>query len=196
MKYSDEINKIVANKKFKTFWHCLDFLTLAGYPLMEAFGISLKEFGEDKIFENVAFIKVIRIKGVIHSIEEIRQAPFGKYLVTIGIIDETNHHLAGIYKTYRDWLIEDTDMVYNDIEDTCEIISIGRLNGFLLDFLLHASKSQYGYEAFKYEKEVITDRARLQSLSPEINALHQLSGPEYTQYLRTRQNPNNHEPFR
>jgi hypothetical protein len=149
MKHSEEIIKIVKDKSFKTFWHCFDYLVVAGYPVMEAFSISMQEFEESNVFIHVAFIKnQYRNAGI--ALNPYATERDGQYL-RIGIINENNIHLAGLYKTYRDWLAKDSNM-FTDIEETCEIIEIDSLNDFLLTYLLDLSKRHYGFEAFKFVK--------------------------------------------
>jgi len=194
MKYSEEIVKIVKEQNFKSFWHCLDFLIMAGYPLMEAFGIALHEFGESKIFSDVAFIRVQRGRNGIVQLQNVYERPVGKYSVSVGMIDESNIHLAGLYGTYRKWMIDDVHMRYTDVEETCEIINVEQINNFLLDYLLHTGKLHYGFEPFKYDKEKELTRDQLQSLAPEI--AHMREGAEYLRMLQSRQIPNNNEPFR
>jgi hypothetical protein len=150
MKYDEELIKIVKNKNFKTFWHCLDYLVIAGYPTIDAFGISLQEFGESRIYSDVAFIRTnakFKILG--------RGETYGheNKIINVGIIDNTNIHLAGLYSTYRTWISENDKLVYPDIEATCEVFVIPELNVFLMDYLLKVSKLHYGFEAFTYKVE-------------------------------------------
>jgi len=163
MNYNKELIDIIKNKKFKTFWHCLDFLLLSGYSPMEAFGVSLHEFGESKVFSDVAFIRT----KFVHDIEVIMRTDYGniirdpftgerherpqiKYGVTVGLIDETNLHLSGLYKTYRKWYMEDKFITPQfEIEDTCEKIEIKELSSLILDYLFTISKSHFGVEVFK-----------------------------------------------
>jgi hypothetical protein len=147
MKYDDELIKIVKNKNFKTFWHCLDYLIVAGYPTIDAFGISLQEFGEFRIFSDVAFIRIEENHKIIGN----RYDRSSIKVLKIGIIDSSNIHLSGLYSTYRTWISERENMCYSDIEATCEMFEIPELNSFLMDYLLNTSKLHYGFEAFKYK---------------------------------------------
>ena len=56
MEYSKELEELIKEKEFKTFWHCFEFLNFAGYNSFDSFGISLREFGDNNVFANVAFI--------------------------------------------------------------------------------------------------------------------------------------------
>lgn len=194
MKYSEELNKIVKEENFKTFWHCLEFLINAGYPLMEAFGVSLHEFGESNIFSNVAFIRVHRGRYGVVQLQNVYERPVGKYTITLGMIDESNIHLSGLYATYRKWIVDDVHMRYVDVEETCETINVEQLNNFLLDYLLHVGNLHYGFEPFKYDKEKELTRDQIQNLAPEIATIR--DGADYLRQLQTRYNPNNNDPFR
>jgi hypothetical protein len=183
MKYDEELIKIVKNKKFKSFWHCLDFLIMAGYPTMDAFGISLQEFGESKVYSDVAFIRIEESRKLIGDRFSYSEKARN---IKIGIIDDTNIHLAGLYSTYRTWISERKQIGYSDIEATCETFEIPELNQFLMDYLKKVSKLHYGFEAFHYEiKDNVValrnDRHEyiagidpatgIYSMQPEINAL-------------------------
>jgi hypothetical protein len=148
MKYNEDLVKIVKNKKFKTFWHCLDFLIMAGYPTMDAFGISLQEFGESRIYSDIAFIRIEESRKLIG--DRFSHSEKSKN-IKIGIIDDTNIHLTGLYSTYRTWISERLQIGYSDIEATCETFEIPELNSFLMDYLKKVSKLHYGFEAFQYE---------------------------------------------
>ncbi len=135
---SKELIDIVKDKNFKTFWHCLDYLLMAGYKPIEAFGASIQEFGESRIFSDVAFIRVsfglehireMHSMGMaaLHERERLglpiaqiftndymddlgntvsRVHPPISYTVTVGLIDDGNIHLAGLYSVYRKWYVE------------------------------------------------------------------------------------------
>src|ERR1035437_160120 len=112
MKYNKELIEIVKNQKFKTFWHCLDYLLLAGYKPIDAFGITMQEFGESKVFSDVAFIKVQlgleeRHQNIAHidingdhidyrNGNVVRIHPEINFLVRVGLIDSSNIHLSGL----------------------------------------------------------------------------------------------------
>lgn len=183
MKYDEELIKIVKNKKFKTFWHCFDYLVIAGYPTMDAFGVSLQEFGESKVYSDVAFIRVLSRTQLLGT-----RNVYGRSVrqIKIGIVNSSNIHLAGLYSSYRTWIAKN-DVVYSDVEETCDIIDIPELSPFLMDYLLSLSKLHYGFEAFKYTPPDntyvvppndgfgytagIDPATGIYSLQPEINAL-------------------------
>jgi hypothetical protein len=189
MKYDEELIILVKNKNFKTFWHCLDYLVIAGYPTIDAFGISLQEFGESRIYSDVAFIRTNAKFKILGRNDTTNRHHYENKIVNVGIIDNTNIHLAGLYSTYRTWLSDSDNLVYPDIEATCEVFTIPELNAFLMDYLLKVSKLHYGFEAFKYkvDKDFIPpngDRhgyiasmdpaTGLYSMEPEINAMRRM----------------------
>lgn len=165
MTYDEELLKILTKKSFKTFWHCLDYLILAGYTPMDAFGVTMKHFGEDKIFESVAIARyeepaglrhdVIDINGQRMVIDPVSNLPVhAKHLskLTIALVDETNQHLSGLYGTYRKWFNEGRfKKPQYEIESTCEIIQIRDLGVFILDYLNDVSLRLFGYKMIKLE---------------------------------------------
>jgi len=148
MNKNDELKKLVKSKGFKTFWHCLDYLVIAGYPIMDAFGISLQEFGEDRIFSDIAFIRWNIIPIVDYGFDgSIDQTITNKF--TIGLIDENNIHLSGLYEVYRKWLYEGKFEASREIEETCEVLMVQALTPFLIDYLNTIGKKHYGTDSFE-----------------------------------------------
>ena len=172
MIYNQDLIDIVKNKKFKTFWHCLDYLLMAGYTQMDAFGISLQEFGESRIYSDVAFIKIPRHTQLFNTGVYGRD---DKRIIKVGILGDTNIHLSGIYNMYRTWISNGGSHIdYPDIEQTCEIIKINTLNTFLMTYLIKVSELHYGFEAFKYtpsEYSHIDGNPAIASLQPEIDEI-------------------------
>lgn len=155
-----ELSKILIRKNFKNFWNCLEYLIIAGYPLMEAFSNSIKQFGSSNIFNRVAFI---RIEEPQHNLLTLRATP-RKCIAKIGIIGDDNIHLDGMYSTYRKMLIYKPYLHYDtDIEATCEIITIEALSELMLDYLSDTSLQHFGYDALK---KVDTDRKTPTVTSP------------------------------
>ena len=134
MIYNKELIDIIKRKNFKNFWNCLDYLLIAGYSKMDAFGITMKEFGSDKMFTGVAFIKYNKDKNYNSLIN-----PYGKSKneLIIGLIDETNIHLSGIYELYMKQLTENNNINNNEIENTCEIINILDLNYLIIEYFFN-----------------------------------------------------------
>lgn len=147
MKYEKELVDIVKKKEFKTFWQCLDFLLMAGYTPIDAFGISLQEFGESRIFSSVAFARLEpRISmNFASSLYQEYQPP----TLLIGLIDDSNVHLSGLYATYRKWIFEGRFSFNPEIEATCERVSINEMTPFIYDYLLTTSTLHFGFEIFK-----------------------------------------------
>ena len=166
MKYDKKLIEIVKKKEFKTFWHCLDYLLIAGYTQMDAFGISMLEFGESRIYSDVAYIRFeFVLYNVMFTGENTYRHP-KKATLIVGLIDDSNIHLSGLYSTYREWLnssnMSTDPSMARELEDTCECIKIIDLTPFIIDYLRKTSKLHFGYEAFK----IPTDK-------PEIDLTNQ-----------------------
>lgn len=63
MDYKKEA-KVIKEHGFKTFWECLNFLSMSGFSNMDAFGVALLVFNEKKMWEDVAFL---RLEGYVHE---------------------------------------------------------------------------------------------------------------------------------
>jgi hypothetical protein len=165
MKYNKELDTLIKNKNFKTFWHCLDYLLLAGYKPLDAFGLTMREFGEDRIYSDVAFIKFNNKAEVNTFTGEIN---FKRGNFTIGLIDENNIHLSGLYNLYRKSRSDGTMSIGAiEIEETCEIIK-AELTPFIVDYLHGVSIKHFGFEAF--------------SLKGDIETWNPLAGESYGRY--------------
>lgn len=57
MKYTAELEATLQKRKFTSFWQCLTYLQSAGFNLVDSFGLSLRQFGENRMFSNVAFAR-------------------------------------------------------------------------------------------------------------------------------------------
>lgn len=144
MTYSKELVEIVKRQKFKSFWHCLDYLIMAGYSPIDAFGISIKEFGEARIFSDIAFIRYDNIYTPLMFDGVVR---LQRDKLNIGIVDDTNIHLSGLYKHYRSFLAKgENQEPQPEIENTCEIIKIPFLGIFILDYLIEQGEKHFGYK--------------------------------------------------
>lgn len=151
MKYDKELIDIITKKEFKTFWHCLDYLLLAGYTPIDAFGISIKQFGEDKIFSSVAFARIDIPRHSLSNFGGTYTSP--KPILIVGLIDESNIHLDGVYSVYRKAINEGLFGPFIlDIEDTCELIKTSTLSEFILTYLMGVSEKHFGYVLFHIPK--------------------------------------------
>ena len=174
MKYDKGLINIIREKNFKTFWHLLDFLLLTGYSTIESFGISLQEFGEPRIYSDVAFIRLNLSESIILA-NGLSMFPDKKSELIVGLIDENNIHLDGIYRVYREWMVNDKFMgPQEDIETTCSVIKINDLTAFMIDYLINVSKLHYGYEVFKIKKP--------HSPSLTLDAINRFSDEQRYQY--------------
>lgn len=159
MKYDKGLIDEIKKRNFKTFWHCLDFLLLAGYSPIDAFGVSLLEFGESRIYSDVAFIRAH------YTGKKVNGSP---YVITVGLMDENNSHLAGLYNIYRKWRgnLDSISLPNKDIEDieaSCEVIKVSGLSLLILKHLSDLSGTHFGFVAFElppnddYEGEYTED---------------------------------------
>lgn len=181
MKYSVEIRKAIEKKEFKNFWSCFDYLLMAGFNQIDSFGLSLEQFSESKIWSNVAWVRfqdsfyVDPVTGRIYSNdyrEQIRHDihfinPMGnpnnaikdsnKELI-IGIIDETNIHLSGMYGIYRKSLLNIglmNNTILPEIEETCEVIRIKNISLLIEEYLECTFKAHFGYGFDKINEDKI-----------------------------------------
>jgi len=146
MKYDKDLLKLIEEKNFKTFWNCLDYLLMAGYTPMDAFGVSLKHFGESKIYSSVAFVRMERIKDPLWLGLDTHREPKRPNLV-VGLIDDTNIHLDSFYTVYRKMLMDQVTESF-EIESTCEVIKTTQLTPFIINYLVGLSKKHFGIESF------------------------------------------------
>jgi len=156
MKYDKNLIKLIEDKKFKTFWHCLDYLLVAGYSAIDAFGISLKQFGEGKIFSSVAFIRMEKwdnhiILGIDHH-----DTPARRPFLIVGLIDDSNIHLDGLYTVYRG-MITNGLTSSPEIEETCEVIKSSQLTPVIIHYLLNHSEKHFGVKSFVIPKQITID---------------------------------------
>ena len=169
MKNNSELINIVKDKKFKTFWNCLDYLMVAGFSPMDSFGVSLLEFGEEKIFSCVAFIRSVQQANIVgYSTREVESLSRPKNYLMIGLINDNNIHLSGMFGVYRKWLYEGKFESSPEIESNCDIIKIYELDEFLLDYILTVSEKHFGFKAFTIK--TYTTHTNL-SASQDINAI-------------------------
>lgn len=163
------IDKLKA-KNFKTFWHCFQFLTDGGYNEIDSFSYSLLLFGEDKVLENVAFIKpsVVNKPAVYINPTDLYEyygarltvnantgiVTTNNYLgIIIFLIDEQNKHLLPLYSRYRK-LIKQNKMPYSEIEDTCNKIEIRNISDFLIEYIEDLTESVFGIRSNLKDKQL------------------------------------------
>jgi hypothetical protein len=139
---NSEILKIVKTKNFNSFWECFDFLQIAGYPIMDSMSVSLLEFGEDNMFSKVAFIRV-------HSEQNYFNPPNNNHLIFIGLINEENVHLSGLYNYYRKSLVDKNFKCILEIENTCKTIMIKDAPRFIFEYIRNTAKNYYGEDIMK-----------------------------------------------
>ena len=137
----DELKNIIQEKGFKNFWEVYDYLMLSGYSELDGFGICLELFNENKIWEDVAFIRINPSKNKVH--EEI----------IIGVINENTEHLRKLFRFYLHACSNEIK-VFNivqeikDFEMLCDEIYTFKMPSILLEYLKHTSKLHYGFNVF------------------------------------------------
>ncbi len=154
MVYNQQLIDIIKKKQFKNFWVCLEYLLIAGYSKMDAFGITMKEFGSDNMFTNVAFIKYNN-NSVSSSLSYPRTEI--KNELIIGLIDETNIHLSGIYEIYMNKISIKNSIKIKEIEDTCEIISLSNLNYLIIEYIFNIASEHFKLNLSEQLKIKIVD---------------------------------------
>ena len=155
MKTRETLKNIIDKKNFKTFWHCYEFLTTASYSPMEAFSASVEHFGLDKLFNNVAFIRICDDMWIAHSVYSSPPSPPPRLI--IGIIDENNQHLTEFYKIYHKEYSEGEVGVQRDIEESCEVIKIYEMTPFMANFVMEKMYKHFGIDREKKFKQIIKD---------------------------------------
>lgn len=146
MKTKESLKNIIERKNFRTFWHCYEFLTTASYSPMEAFSASVEHFGLDKLFDNVAFIRVNEEMWIAHSVYSSHKTP---PKIIIGVINENNQHLTEFYRIYNKRYNENDVSIQQDIESSCEIIQIVDITPFMMDFVIEKMHSHFKIDVSK-----------------------------------------------
>ena len=150
MKNEVELLEQIRKKNFKSPWHLLDYLILAGYSIIDSYSLMLKEYPESTIYNNVAFSRYTSNNHSIDYLTGLNTTPRSNVLI-IGIIDDNNVHLSGLYDVYRKFIFESSPNGGHlpDIESTCEIIRINGITPFILEHLRYVTKKYYGYEFYQ-----------------------------------------------
>ncbi len=151
MKREKELIDIVKENNFKTFWHCFDFLLIGGYSSMESFSVSMKVFTETQVFSSVAFTR-LETNNQFHSPFFPESQARQQTNFIIGIIDDKNMHLDGLYNIYRKWLNLDKLTTQVEIEETAEVLKFSNITPFILKYLHELSKLHFGFETFNLPK--------------------------------------------
>lgn len=166
MSQTEELLKIIDKKDFKTFWECLDYLKLAGYNSMDAFGVTIKKFGEENIWLKVGWVYIEKPKShnPIHQLaynrivvdpltgieRDMRDIPeYNEFNITVGLIDENNYHLSTMYSIYMKALFKVESFTTNripELEKTCStIIKFNNPTPIILEYLDHTFKKHFGF---------------------------------------------------
>jgi len=166
MNNNNKLAELISSKNFSNFWECLEYLKLVGYSDLESFGVSLNEFGNDGVFKNVAFLRYTTngenlrqtnrpsetifmgvdpymLDGVGHTTIGYTSTPN----LIVGLIDDDNINLDGLYTIYRKWLVDGKfKSPQNEIESSCKTIIIGGFTPFTIEVLRSNSVLHFGYD--------------------------------------------------
>jgi hypothetical protein len=165
-----ELKKIIKEKCFKNFWQTYDYLLLTGYSEIEGFGICLEIYGENKIWDDVAFVRGEKTKlSNIYSYNStdgeqrymIGSDPYDSQSgqvdfydeITVGVINKNTEHLRKLFRFYAESCANDVmifDVVKNvkDFENLCDEKYTYKLPKIILEYLIHTSKLHYGFNIF------------------------------------------------
>lgn len=162
MTENKEILDLIERKNFKNFWYSFDYLTQAGYSEKDALWHSVKFFGEDKIFDQVAYV---RLRQGMNLIDIHHSNKLEKHFV-IGFND--NVGLDSLFKTYHKWLAKNIrNKPQYGIESLCESMVFKYLSEPMLRYLLTVSHRYYGFDAFRVKAE---ENDVIDTIIPDTNS--------------------------
>ena len=169
----NELKEILEEKEFNNFWEAYDYLLLTGYSEIDGFGICLEVFGENKIWDDVAFVRGEPTKlsntyiyntdttntvnqyilGVDTYNDNERQTLHEKSEIVVGVINKNTEHLRKIFRFYlescsNDIVIFDTTRDVEEFEALCNERYTIKLPKLLIEYLAHTSKLHYGFDVF------------------------------------------------
>lgn len=169
----NELKEILEEKEFNNFWEAYDYLLLTGYSEIDGFGICLEIFGENKIWDDVAFVRGEPTKlsntyiyntnttntvnqyilGVDTYNDNETQNLHEKYEIVVGVINKDTEHLRKIFRFYlescsNDVVIFDTTRDVEEFEALCNERYTFKLPKLIIEYLTHTSKLHYGFDVF------------------------------------------------
>lgn len=183
----EELRGIIENKNFKNFWEAYDYLLLSGYSELEGFGICLETFGENKIWDDVAFVRGEPTKlsntyiyntntndtvnqyilGVDTYNDNETQKLHEKSEIVLGVINKDTEHLRKIFRFYlescsNDVVIFDTTRDVEEFEALCNERYTFKLPKLIIEYLAHTSKLHYGFNIFNNKQSKKLDEVSRQ----------------------------------
>ena len=169
----NELREILEEKEFNNFWEAYDYLLLTGYSEIDGFGICLEIFGENKIWDDVAFVRGEPTKlsntyiyntnttntvnqyilGVDTYNDNETQNLHEKYEIVVGVINKDTEHLRKLFRFYlescsNDIVIFDTTRDVEEFESLCSERYTFKLPKLIIEYLTHTSKLHYGFDVF------------------------------------------------
>lgn len=165
MKYTKELEDIINKKNFIQFFQLLEYLLLAGYKDIDAFAITLKFFPENKIWENVAFIR--GLNGYNVNNQKMQKSYFRgendyrmpendillpiptskEYTLLIGVLDNETLHLNGLFDLYMKDINSNKVGKISDLESNCNHhFKFREFTPFLKQYLFNSFKKHFSYD--------------------------------------------------
>jgi len=166
----NELREILEEKEFNNFWEAYDYLLLTGYSEIEGFGICLEIYGENKIWDDVAFVRGEKTKlSNIYSYNStdgeqrymIGSDPYDSQTgqvdfydeIIVGVINKKTEYLRKLFRFYsescaNDVVIFDTTRDVEQFENLCNERYIFKLPKLIIEYLVHTSKLHYGFDVF------------------------------------------------
>lgn len=141
MEYDDDFKRIINQRNFKQFFECYYYLLITGLRQRDAFKMTLKHFPENKIWENIAFIR-FEVRSLING----NKLPQHKYYMIIGLLNEKTINLGGMFDVYRKSICEGSlFFVNNNLEDLVEIKEFHKPKDDIFNVLKETFKKHFGY---------------------------------------------------
>lgn len=141
MEYDDDFKRIINERNFKQFFECYYYLLITGLRQRDAFKMTLKHFPENKIWENIAFIR-FEVRTLIND----NKLPQHKYYMIIGLLNDKTINLSNMFDVYRKSICEGSlFFVNNNLEDLVEIKEFHKPKDDIFNVLKETFKKHFGY---------------------------------------------------
>lgn len=141
----DELVEIIRIKDFNNVWSMLQYLIDIGCSDREIMWIIPKFFNEPDYFKEVAYARVlgmVKAEDLYSAIDEV------EWVMFVGMIDEKNYKLRGMFEAYRIGVMEDkvTNDIQKDMEEFCnEKYEFRNLSDKTIDYFRDVAIKYYGY---------------------------------------------------
>ena len=142
----NELLEIIKLKRFNNTWATLQYLNDIGCSDEEILDILSKLYVELDYFKDVAYGRVLGL--VISESEDFTQVSEVQWVLFIGMINESNRKLRGVFDTYKRGVFEGKfgKASEKDIENLCEEkYEFRNLSDETIDYLRNIAIKHYGY---------------------------------------------------